>query len=253
MKPARGDLDGKEDRVAPDVFLYRTVATELRDRIKRGIYRPGQQIPTEAELVREFRVSGITVRRAIRDLVLEGLLRGRRGAGVFVCERRRVVRSLGGDFRASLGDEIRRAGEDPGIRELACKLVEAPDEVATRFRLRPGARVYRHEKLVFAGGDAVCIDVAYLPRRLGDRVKTGLAREFVFPVLLAAGVAIPSIDFTVEGDTLSEPESRLLGLPVGSPALVVNYTPLDTRGQALMTGRTVSRVDRFTYAFRLVR
>lgn len=239
--------------MASSAFLYSTVATELRDRIKRGIYRPGQCVPTEAELVREFRVSGITVRRAIRDLVLEGLLQGRRGAGVFVCERRRVVRSLGGDFRASLGDEIRRAGEEPGIRELACELVEVPDHVARRLRLRPGVPVYRHEKLVLAGDEAVGIDVAYLPRRLGHRVESGLAREFVFPLLLASGVAIKSIDFTVEGDTLSEPESRQLGLPVGSPALVVNYTPLDPHGRALMTGRSVSRADRFTYTFRVVR
>jgi GntR family transcriptional regulator len=239
--------------VASDGFLYRTVAVELRDRIKRGIYRPGQQVPTEADLVREFRVSGITVRRAIRDLVLEGLLQGRRGAGVFVCERRRVVRSLAGDFRASLGDEIRRAGEEPGIRELSCELLEPPDEVARRLRLRRGARVYRHEKLVLADGQAVGVDVAYLPRMLGERVRTGLAREFVFPLLLAAGVPIPSIDFTVEGDTMSEAESQLLGLPVGSPALVVNYAPLDGKGRALMTGRNLSRADRFTYAFRLVR
>lgn len=239
--------------MASTEFLYRTVATELRDRIKRGIYRPGQRVPTEAELVREFRVSGITVRRAIRDLVLEGRLQGRRGAGVFVCERRRVVRSLGDDFRASLGDEIRRAGEEPGIRELACELVEAPEDAARRLGLRPGTRVYRHEKLVLADGEPVCIDVAYLPRRLGDRVKNGLTREFVFPILLARGVSIPSIDFTVEGDMLSEAESRLLGLPVGSFALVVNYTPLDTDDRPLMTGRSVSRADRFTYAFRLVR
>jgi GntR family transcriptional regulator len=239
--------------VASTEFLYRTVATELRDRIKRGIYRPGQRVPTEAELVREFRVSGITVRRAIRDLVLEGRLQGRRGAGVFVCERRRVVRSLGDDFRASLGDEIRRAGEEPGIRELACELVEAPEDAARRLGLRPGTRVYRHEKLVLADGEPVCIDVAYLPRRLGDRVKNGLTREFVFPILLARGVSIPSIDFTVEGDMLSEAESRLLGLLVGSFALVVNYTPLDTDDRPLMTGRSVSRADRFTYAFRLVR
>jgi GntR family transcriptional regulator len=239
--------------MASGALLYRTVAAELRDRIKRGIYPPGQRVPTEAELVREFRVSGITVRRAIRDLVLEGLLQGRRGAGVFVCERRRVVRSLGGDFRASLGDEIWRAGEEPGIRELACELVDPPDPVARRLRLSPGARVYRHEKLVLAGGEAVCIDVAYLPRRLGERLKSRLAREFVFPALLAAGIALPSIDFTVEGETLSEPESRLLGVPVGSPALVVDYTPLDARSRPLLTGRSVSRADRFTYAFRLVR
>jgi GntR family transcriptional regulator len=236
-----------------DGFLYRTVAGELRDRIKRGVYRPGQQVPTEADLVREFRVSGITVRRAIRDLVLEGLVQGRRGAGVFVRERRRVVRSLGGDFRESLGDEIRRAGEEPGIRELACALVDAPEDVARRLQLRRGARVYRHEKLVLADGEAVGIDVAYLPRRLGERVKAGLAREFVFPLLLAEGVAIPSIEFAVEGDTMSEAESRLLGLPVGSPALVVHYTPRDRDDRPLLTGRNLTRADRFTYTFRVVR
>ena len=124
---------------------------------------------------------------------------------------------------------------------------------ARRLGLRPGTRVYRHEKLVLADGEPVCIDVAYLPRRLGDRVKNGLTREFVFPILLARGVSIPSIDFTVEGDMLSEAESRLLGLLVGSFALVVNYTPLDTDDRPLMTGRSVSRADRFTYAFRLAR
>jgi GntR family transcriptional regulator len=239
--------------MASDALLYRMVAAELRDRIKRGIYDAGQRIPTEAELVREFRVSGITVRRAIRDLVLEGLLQGRRGAGVFVCERRRVVRSLGGDFRDSLGDEIRRAGEEPGIRELACALTDAPGEVARTLRLRSGTRVYRHEKLVLAGSEPVGVDVAYLPRRLGQRVKAGLAREFVFPLLLGAGVGIPVSDFTMEGATLSETESRLLGLPVGSPALAVRYTPRDRSGRALMTGRSVSRADRFAYAFRLLR
>jgi len=239
--------------MASDTLLYRVVAAELRDRIKRGVYGPGERVPTEAELVREFRVSGITVRRAIHDLVLEGLLHGRRGAGVFVRERRRVVRSLGGDFRTSLGDEIRRAGEEPGIREMACELIVAPDDVARRLGARPGTRVYRHEKLILAGEEAVGIDVAYLPRPLGERVKNGLAQDFVFPLLLAAGVGMPFIDFTVEGDTLSEVESRLLGLPHGAPALVVNYTPLDRRRRAIMTGRSVSRADRFTYAFRLMR
>jgi hypothetical protein len=45
----------------------------------------------------------------------------------------------------------------------------------------------------------------------------------------------------------------LLGVPHGAPALVLKYTPLDRRRRPLMTGRSVSRTDRFTYAFRLMR
>jgi GntR family transcriptional regulator len=231
-------------------FLYSTVAAELRDRIKRGIYPPGWQIPTETELVRDFRVSTITVRRAIRELVLEGLVQGRRGAGVFVRERRRIVRALS-DFTASLSDEIRQTGEEAGIQELSFGIVPASADVAGRLGVRPGTRVYRHEKLVLAGGRAVCVDVGYLPLPLGRRLGSRLSQEFIYPVMLEEGIAVEAIDITIEGDTLSERDGRLLGLPVRSPVLVIHYTPRGPNGRALLTGRVLSRTDRYIYAFRI--
>ena len=83
-------------------FLYRTVARALRGRVGDGTYAPGSRIPTEDELVREFGVSGITVRRAIRDLTTEGLLLGRQGLGIFVTDQRRIVRTFGAELRASI-------------------------------------------------------------------------------------------------------------------------------------------------------
>ena len=75
-------------------FLYAQVAEELRRRIVQGVYGPGSRIPSEADLVREFQVSAITVRRTVRDLQFEGLLVGRQGLGVFVSDKRRIRRSL---------------------------------------------------------------------------------------------------------------------------------------------------------------
>jgi GntR family transcriptional regulator len=231
-------------------FLYSTVAAELRDRIKRGIYPPGWQIPTETELVRDFRVSTITVRRAIRELTLEGLVQGRRGAGVFVRERRRIVRALS-DFTASLSDEIRQTGEEPGLQELALGVVPASADVAGRLGVRLGTRAYRHEKLVLAGGRAVGVDVSYLPLALGRRLGPRLAQEHIYPLLVEDGVAVDAIDITIEGDTLSERDGRLLGLPVRSPVLAIHYTPRGPNGRALLTGRVLSRTDRYVYAFRI--
>ncbi|HEY6579155.1 MAG TPA: GntR family transcriptional regulator, partial [Rhizomicrobium sp.] len=74
--------------------LYETVKSALRDRIVSGRYQPGQKIPSESELIREFGVSAITVRRAVRDLTIEGRLIGRQGLGVLVADRRRITRSL---------------------------------------------------------------------------------------------------------------------------------------------------------------
>ena len=87
-------------------FLYRVVSQTLRERIANGPYQHGSRIPGVDELAKEFGVSTITVRRAIRDLTLEGMVIGRRGLGLFVASRPRIVRML-------------TAGLDPAGNKLA--------------------------------------------------------------------------------------------------------------------------------------
>ncbi|OGV64199.1 MAG: hypothetical protein A3K19_31525 [Lentisphaerae bacterium RIFOXYB12_FULL_65_16] len=64
--------------------LYLRVKQGLLDRVRSGKYAAGQQIPTTAELCRQFSVSSITVRRAVQELTAEGVLSGRAGKGLFV-------------------------------------------------------------------------------------------------------------------------------------------------------------------------
>jgi len=65
--------------------LYRQVADVLRDRIEKGLFRPGERIPTEYELCDRFGVSRISIRQALAELVHEGLLHRRQGSGTYVC------------------------------------------------------------------------------------------------------------------------------------------------------------------------
>ena len=55
-----------------------------RHRIHTGIYPPGTQIPSEHELSREWAVSRVTLREALRELVHENLLVKVQGKGTFV-------------------------------------------------------------------------------------------------------------------------------------------------------------------------
>ncbi len=65
---------------------YRRIAGILRERIRRGIYRPGDKLPSYPQLCELFDVSAMTIRQAIALLANEGLLRRERGRGkgVFV-------------------------------------------------------------------------------------------------------------------------------------------------------------------------
>jgi len=230
-------------------FLYRSVSQVLRERIAAGIYEPGARVPGVADLAREFGVSTITVRRAVRDLSLEGLLIGRQGLGLFVASERRIVRRLTADRVAPIEDDMRQAGFAPGLQDINLGLVPAEGEAVDRLSTKPGVLVYRLDRILLADGEPVGLDMLWLPRRLGDSLKPKLRGHFVMPLLEAHGVAIDHVDYQFEAATAAESEAALLNVTTGFPLLVIRFTPIGPNGSPILAGRTTTRADRFTYEF----
>ena len=71
-------MKGKTN-VSGSVFEY------LQHEILAGTWKPGEKIPTEKMLCEELKVSRVSVRRAIGQLVSMGLLKSVQGSGTFVC------------------------------------------------------------------------------------------------------------------------------------------------------------------------
>ena len=65
-------------------LLYRKIEAAIRERIKNGTYPPGAQLPTEMELLKEFKTSRLTISKSLSHLVAEGLITRTRGKGSFV-------------------------------------------------------------------------------------------------------------------------------------------------------------------------
>jgi DNA-binding FadR family transcriptional regulator len=85
--------------------LAEAVIIELSNRIDSGIYAPGDKLPSEQELCKEFNVSRPVVREAVASLRLGGRLMARQGVGVFVLEQ--DTKRLG--FELSPVDNVRTA------------------------------------------------------------------------------------------------------------------------------------------------
>jgi DNA-binding FadR family transcriptional regulator len=107
--------------------------TRLKARIESGELAPGAQLPPEAVLAQEMRLSRLSLREAIRALAMAGVLEVRRGTGTFVTDLRpdKMMRVLGGFLELShdshLGElfECRRVVE-PGATALAAtRITEA--------------------------------------------------------------------------------------------------------------------------------
>jgi DNA-binding GntR family transcriptional regulator len=66
---------------------YLRVSADLREKIVRGEWLPGEQVPSLDDLSKTYEVSRTTARRAVQLLITEGLIETRPRWGTFVAER----------------------------------------------------------------------------------------------------------------------------------------------------------------------
>jgi DNA-binding GntR family transcriptional regulator len=234
-------------------YLYNDVVMQLRARIARGVYRPGGQLPSLAELMSEFDVSAITIRRALRELVYEGVVEGRQGSGVFVRQKPKIHRVLAGDPSRSIGDEIARAGFTPRLVEIGYREIAADEEIAARLGVRPGARIVQHQKLTYADDEPVALHILHMRPALARLLRKQLAYFFIFHLLKERGVTIATLRCDFGSAPLGEPHARLFDLPAGHAMLRVDYTGLGPDGGPLFLGQTTCRADRFIFEVELPR
>lgn len=71
---------------APRQSFWARIATELTEAIARGVYAPGQRLPTEHALAEQFGVNRHTIRRSLASLCSQGVLRVTQGSGTYVEE-----------------------------------------------------------------------------------------------------------------------------------------------------------------------
>jgi GntR family transcriptional repressor for pyruvate dehydrogenase complex len=69
-----------------NITLVEAVAEQIFAMIAAGHFRPGDRLPTEAELGQQLGVGRSTLREALKSLALAGLIETRRSAGTFVSE-----------------------------------------------------------------------------------------------------------------------------------------------------------------------
>lgn len=73
--------------VSDFVPMWRQVQQDIQARISRGLLKPGDKLPSTAEMAGQYDTSPGTVRKAVDILIAMGVLRGHQGKGVFVAEQ----------------------------------------------------------------------------------------------------------------------------------------------------------------------
>src|SRR5258705_8519073 len=148
----------------PGQKLYRAVVDALRREIETGRFAEMQLLPAERVLCELLDVSRTTLRKAIADLVVEGVLLHRHGAGTFIHRARPHVDQPSSRL-TSFTEDMRLRGLEASSRELERGVFLPTPEEAMRLGAGPNERVFRLGRLRHADGVPQAIAPANLPPR----------------------------------------------------------------------------------------
>src|SRR6188472_1104220 len=132
--------------------LTEVTQQELRQAITGGTFRPGSQLPTEAELCAMLGVSRTVVREALRVLEDDGLVARRHGVGTFV-RNNPILKNL--NFNFGITEMIESAGLEAGTSHLALTQEIADEEKAEQLRVSVGTPLITVERVRTANGRPV--------------------------------------------------------------------------------------------------
>jgi GntR family transcriptional regulator, phosphonate transport system regulatory protein len=226
---------------------YLRIARELRQNIEQGVYKAGDQVPTEAALAERFGVNRHTLRRAISLLASEGLLRVDQGRGTFVADIAPVaaVRYPIGD-RVRFSETLRAQGMEPRYETLRAIALPAPARVASQAEVGVGESVVLLERLGLANGRPLKVASSYFPVArfpdILDRLRETASISRLFADVYGCDHRRRSTVVTAQA--VSPEDARLLGVAYNSPVLVAEAVNTDEAGRVIEYGVTRFRADR---------
>jgi len=219
---------------------------ETRERVLELIesLSVGDAIPSERQLGVDLGVARLTARAALDDLVREGYLVRRRGAGTFVAEPK-VPK--GGIDITSFSEDMRARGLTPASRTIELRMIPAGARLGRILHVSPSEPVVAAKRLRLADGEPMAIELLHVRSSLVPGLTGEDLEESSFYELLVNrfDLAIVGGTQTVEPTVTNEEESQALGVPLHSPALLFERVTRTAEAEVVEYTQSTYRGDRY--------
>lgn len=229
----------------PRTPIWKAIADTLRSDIAKGLYRPGDKLPTEATLAQRFGVNRHTVRHALAMLAEEDLVYARRGAGVF-------VKTTPTDYpigrRVRFHQNLAAAGRTPAKRVLLLdtRLPSASEQDALQLGSKEPVHVY--EGISLSEDRPIALFRSVFPAARFPDLLTHLGRDHSVTAALGQfGI----VDYTraltrVNAKLATATQALHLQIAENSPVLRTIGLNVDTDNLPIEVGRTWFAGDKVT-------
>ena len=198
-------------------MLYRKVMLDLKDRIESQEFRTGDNLPSEKEMTKQYQVSRITVRKAIDELVKQGMVEKRQGAGSMVINKT-MISSM--STLRSTSEYMTEAGAELQYTLLDFRLISPDEQTADALQIGSHEKVYFIRRYKTMNGIPCIYEDSYMPVSLFPQINLHALEGSKYRYLeKELGF---EIDGAMQDFTAVLPDQHIcetLKLPIGQPVV----------------------------------
>lgn len=244
----------KDFAMGINVPLYFQIEMEIRKKIAAGNYKRGTLLPSERELVDTYKVSRLTVRKAINRLVAQGLVTKIQGKGTFVAEQSQdhMVGSLNSSSEVFLLKNY-----TVKTKVLESKKTAPTKEIYKKLQLEEceSEEIFYLERVRYANDKPVAYIKCYLPYGPIDKIET---IDFSVATLYRTLEDYYRLELyeayeVIEATKVDKKSAKLLELEPGSPVLLNQRTTYLKGGTIIEYEKVLYRSDIYKYHNKLIR
>jgi GntR family transcriptional regulator len=221
---------------------HRRIEQVLRERITA--MRPGDRLPSDAELVAEFGVSRMTARSAMQRLAEEGLVARHPGRGSFVAAAPPAHRRA--DRLMTFSREMARRGRTPSSRLVARAIRPSTRSEADALDLPLGEPIVEIRRIRLADSEPIALESVILVGSCARAVMTAdLERGSLHEAITRRGQTLRRGTGTVTAAAATSEDARLLDIRRGDPLLVERRVIADVHGRKIESTESRYPADRY--------
>jgi GntR family transcriptional regulator len=227
------------------VPLYFQIQEYFRDKIENNDIKPGAQLPTERELSDELDVSRVTIRKAMRGLIAEGLCEKKVGKGIFVSDGKIPINVHKLEGTTELLKNTADAMETI-VNEQ--KLILAGEKLANLLDLKKDDKILYLKRIRYINETPVIIEKTNLPLKLFPDLDKYDFSHSLYKILKEDYNTYPNKSRGCFNILMAkEEEARLLNLQLNTPLLVKKATIYSRQGIPIEYTDSVYRSDQFNF------
>lgn len=223
---------------------YLKLKDQITGDIARGLYKPHSRLPSQRDFGEGYGLSHMTVRRAINELIQEGVIYGKQGSGLYVAEPKSDA-ELGPLI--SFTEDMRLRGMTALSRLLDRRVVSASASLANLLKVAVGHQLIFIRRLRLADNQPMALQSTFLPSSVvPGLLDLDLENVSLYELLRTRyGLKITDAQTSASADLASEEEAELLQIPLPAALLATEQITFLEDGRPIEFARSLYRGDRY--------